>query len=175
MSLRQPLWPRRGTSTKERSRDIELRVKGEDPLSHRYHQHARSAAGRSIRPTACADSSTWPTAADQPQQPRLRLRSGGATRQSHPPLRVRHRCSTSLFDILELAHNSNSRRGLVGTPGGTQTPNFLIRTSPSRVHKRPQPSTQPKTEGLRFHRRPQPSTAIRSEWLPTWLPRCIRG
>ncbi len=29
-----------------------------------------------------------------------------------------------------------------GTPGGTRTPNLLIRRSPSAVHSRPQPSTQ---------------------------------
>ena len=56
------------------------------------------------------------------------------------------------------------------TPGGTRTPNLLIRRSPSGVHSRPQPSTQPGTRGFRVHRRPQPSAAIHREWLPTWLP-----
>ena len=48
--------------------------------------------------------------------------------------------------------------------------NLLIRRSPSPVHRRPQPSTQPETQGFRFHQRPQPSTPVHTEWLPTWLP-----
>ena len=42
---------------------------------------------------------------------------------------------------------------MLGTPGGTRTPNLLIRKSPSAVH-----------------RSPQPSTRIHTGWLPTWLP-----
>lgn len=62
-------------------------------------------------------------------------------------------------------------RGFNSTSGGTRTTNLLIRRSPSPVHRRPQPSTQPETTGFRVHRRPHTSTAVHSEWLPTWLPR----
>jgi transposase len=51
----------------------------------------------------------------------------------------------------------------VARPGELESPTFLIRRSPSRVHRRPQTSTQPQTTGLRFHRRPQPSTANGSQ------------
>jgi hypothetical protein len=61
-------------------------------------------------------------------------------------------------------------KGFRGTPGGTRTLNLLIRRSPSGVHSRPQPSTQPETTGFRFHGCPQPSTPVHSGWLPTWLP-----
>ena len=66
--------------------------------------------------------------------------------------------------------NPRSRRDSAGTPGGTRIPNLLIRRSPSRVHSRPQPSTQPGTEGLQVHSRPYPSTGVQSYWLPDWLP-----
>ena len=66
--------------------------------------------------------------------------------------------------------NPCSHRGFVSAPGGTRTPNLLIRRSPSRVHGRPQPSTHAGTEGFRFHPCPQTSTDVHSEWLPTWLP-----
>jgi hypothetical protein len=63
-------------------------------------------------------------------------------------------------------HSKGSRR----TPGGTRIPNLLIRGSPSSVHGRPQPSTQPEMTGFRFRQRPWPFVQIHREWLPTWLP-----
>ena len=56
------------------------------------------------------------------------------------------------------------------TPGGTRTPNLLIRRSPNRVHGCPRESTRAGTTGFRVHWRPRPSTAAHREWLPTWLP-----
>ncbi len=68
--------------------------------------------------------------------------------------------------------NAHFTLGFGSTPGGTRTPNLLIRRSPSGVHGRPQPSTQPRMKGLHVRGRPQPSTTVHSEWLPTWLPAC---
>jgi hypothetical protein len=70
-------------------------------------------------------------------------------------------------------HDEDHRRcgGLSGTPEGTGTPNLLIRRSPRDVHRGPQPSIQPGTQGFHVHhRRPHPSTAVQSYWLQDWLP-----
>jgi len=45
------------------------------------------------------------------------------------------------------------------TPGGTRTPNLLIRRSPSRVHVRPGASREPCSDG---HSSPPASTRVRS-------------
>jgi hypothetical protein len=62
------------------------------------------------------------------------------------------------------------RKAFSGTPGGTRTPNLLIRRSPSGVPGRPQECIRPLAEWFRFHPCPRPSSVIHREWLPTWLP-----
>jgi hypothetical protein len=53
--------------------------------------------------------------------------------------------------------------GLFSTPGGTRTPNLLIRRSPSGVHWRPHSLEQKASMSMGVHTCPQPSTAIGSQ------------
>ena len=61
-------------------------------------------------------------------------------------------------------------QGIARHPGGTRTPNLLIRRWPSGVRERPQPSTQSGVERFPLRRRPWMSEAVHRQWLPTWLP-----
>ncbi len=60
-------------------------------------------------------------------------------------------------------------KGFNGGPGGTRTPNLLIRRSTRvvRSHHSPEWFAQQRSR-VRSH--PRQSTAVRREWLPTWLP-----
>jgi hypothetical protein len=66
--------------------------------------------------------------------------------------------------------NSRLNRVSPSMPGGTRTPNLLVRRSPSAVRGRPQPSTNAGTTDFRVHRHPCVSTLVHTERLPTWLP-----
>ncbi len=60
------------------------------------------------------------------------------------------------------AVKADAHKDFRSTPGGTRTPNLLIRRSPRGVHSRPQPSTAVHTARNRRPPSPQASTPVHS-------------
>jgi len=57
-------------------------------------------------------------------------------------------------------------QAFLSTPGGTRTPNLLIRRWPSGVRGCPRGSTHPGTGDFPVHPRPYKTAAVHAEWLP---------
>jgi hypothetical protein len=146
-------------------------------MASRTHLAARTReTGRRCheRPLPWIDGPEPPSGADSCAEATTRRSPRAVTSPPPSPVaqawpKTRHR-STADAAKPPLAGAGDS----VSTPGGTRTPNLLIRRPPSGVRECPSLSTESGANGSGLHICPQPSTGVHREWLPTWLPRQVR-